>query len=374
MKPEQAAAAQLRERGISPSAVKVVLMISTSTTPARSPSSPTRPSWSARRSGRPRRARPVPRLRQAPVRPRLRLPAARLRRSRRGVVPGFARSFDVFGDGSVRVVYTRASLGHMSVVLRTARGEVLVAGDAIYLRRTLDDMHLPYRIEDEHLFRRSLREIRQYATETPEATIVPGHDWGLAARLGLLKHVLARRRDVDRARLAYPGDQVERLEAVEHVLERHGLGPARVVAAHVEGEPGGVQRVLARGEPGCRAPAGAGTPGRARCSSRPATPACPTRCAPPRRGSWRARTPRGAARGRVRSASRRAASSPSWRSSHPGCPRTAAARPSGRRPRVAGRLVDLVSAGGCRTSSADALRSAASRGGAARRGRCGRGA
>ena len=29
----------------------------------------------------------------------------------------------------------------------------------------------------EEMFRRSLREIRQYATETPEALIVPGHDW-----------------------------------------------------------------------------------------------------------------------------------------------------------------------------------------------------
>jgi glyoxylase-like metal-dependent hydrolase (beta-lactamase superfamily II) len=65
----------------------------------------------------------------------------------------------------------------MSIVLRTGRGEVLIAGDAIYMRRTLDDQHLPYRVEDEHLFRRSLREIRQYATETPEALIVPGHDW-----------------------------------------------------------------------------------------------------------------------------------------------------------------------------------------------------
>jgi N-acyl homoserine lactone hydrolase len=84
----------------------------------------------------------------------------------------------VFGDGSVRVVYTPGhTLGHMSVVLRTGRGEVLLAADAIYLRRTLDDMHLPYRTEDEHLFRRSLREIRQYATETPQAVIVPGHDW-----------------------------------------------------------------------------------------------------------------------------------------------------------------------------------------------------
>jgi N-acyl homoserine lactone hydrolase len=91
---------------------------------------------------------------------------------------GFARSFDVFGDGSLRVVYTPGhTLGHMSVVLRTARGEVLVAGDAMYLRRTLADTHLPYRTEDEHLFRRSLREIRRYADETPGALIIPGHDW-----------------------------------------------------------------------------------------------------------------------------------------------------------------------------------------------------
>jgi N-acyl homoserine lactone hydrolase len=90
---------------------------------------------------------------------------------------GFARSFDLFRDGSVRAVYTPGhTLGHLSVVLRTERGEVLVAGDAIYMRETLADTHLPYRTEDEHLFRRSLREIRQYATETPEALIVPGHD------------------------------------------------------------------------------------------------------------------------------------------------------------------------------------------------------
>jgi N-acyl homoserine lactone hydrolase len=91
---------------------------------------------------------------------------------------GFARSFDLFGDGSVRTVYTPGhTLGHMSVVVRTARGEVLVAADAIFLRRTLAESHLPYRVADEHLFRRSLREIRQYATETPAALIVPGHDW-----------------------------------------------------------------------------------------------------------------------------------------------------------------------------------------------------
>jgi N-acyl homoserine lactone hydrolase len=78
----------------------------------------------------------------------------------------------------VRLVYTPGhTLGHLSVVLRTSGGEVLVAGDAVYLRSTLADDHLPYRMEDEHLFRRSLREIRQYQAETPDALIIPGHDW-----------------------------------------------------------------------------------------------------------------------------------------------------------------------------------------------------
>jgi N-acyl homoserine lactone hydrolase len=91
---------------------------------------------------------------------------------------GFARAFDVFGDGSVRIAFTPGhSAGHMSVVLQTARGEVLVAGDAIFMRRTLDEEHLPHLLADEHLFRRSLREIKQYVKETPDALVIPGHDW-----------------------------------------------------------------------------------------------------------------------------------------------------------------------------------------------------
>jgi N-acyl homoserine lactone hydrolase len=91
---------------------------------------------------------------------------------------GFGRSFDLFGDGSLRCVYTPGhTAGHLSVVLRLKAREVLLAGDAIFLRRTLDDMRLPYLTADDHLFLRSLREIRQYAKETPDALIVPSHDW-----------------------------------------------------------------------------------------------------------------------------------------------------------------------------------------------------
>jgi len=69
------------------------------------------------------------------------------------------------------------TMGHMSVVLRTGSGEVLLAGDAIFMHRTLEDDHLPGLVADEHLFRRSLREIRQYKKETPDALVIPGHDW-----------------------------------------------------------------------------------------------------------------------------------------------------------------------------------------------------
>lgn len=90
----------------------------------------------------------------------------------------FGRALDIFGDGSVRAVYTPGhTLGHVSYVLRLrGRREALIAGDAIYAMRTLADSHPPIRMADEHEFRRSLREIQLYAEQTPDALIVPGHD------------------------------------------------------------------------------------------------------------------------------------------------------------------------------------------------------
>jgi N-acyl homoserine lactone hydrolase len=89
----------------------------------------------------------------------------------------FGRSFDLFGDGSVRALFTPGHThGHMSFALRTRDREVLVAGDAIYALETLRTGQLPFKIEDEHLFGRSLREIELYAEQTPDALIIPGHD------------------------------------------------------------------------------------------------------------------------------------------------------------------------------------------------------
>ena len=98
----------------------------------------------------------------------------------------FGRSFDLFGDGSVRLVFTPGhTLGHLSVVLRLKKREALLAGDAIYLERTLREKALPHQMEDEHLFKRSLREIELYAREAPDAVIVPGHDIEAWQRLPL---------------------------------------------------------------------------------------------------------------------------------------------------------------------------------------------
>lgn len=89
----------------------------------------------------------------------------------------FGRALDLFGDGSVMLVDTPGHThGHMAVVLRLAGGEALVAGDAAYTMRTLRDSHVPHRMDDEHRFRRSLREIQLYMEQTPGAVVIPGHD------------------------------------------------------------------------------------------------------------------------------------------------------------------------------------------------------
>jgi glyoxylase-like metal-dependent hydrolase (beta-lactamase superfamily II) len=89
----------------------------------------------------------------------------------------FGRSLDVLGDGSVRLVSTPGhSAGHMSVVLRLRKREVLLAGDAVDTLLTLRESRLPYMMSDEHRFRRSLREIQLYARENPDALVLCGHD------------------------------------------------------------------------------------------------------------------------------------------------------------------------------------------------------
>ncbi|MFY9487092.1 MAG: N-acyl homoserine lactonase family protein [Solirubrobacterales bacterium] len=96
----------------------------------------------------------------------------------------FGRSFDLFGDGSITLVSTPGHTpGHQSVVARLGSREVLICGDAALGKRTLDEGIPPATVDDQHTFKRSLREIRAYMQMTPGALIIPGHDPGIWQQL-----------------------------------------------------------------------------------------------------------------------------------------------------------------------------------------------
>jgi N-acyl homoserine lactone hydrolase len=97
----------------------------------------------------------------------------------------FGRTFDLFGDGSVRLASTPGhTLGHQSVICRLAQRDLVIAGDAIYTRRQLDGGPEPARQVDPHTWRRSLRELQRFRDRYPQAVIVPGHDPDFFATIG----------------------------------------------------------------------------------------------------------------------------------------------------------------------------------------------
>ncbi len=96
----------------------------------------------------------------------------------------FGRTFDLFGDGSVRLAFTPGhTAGHQSVVLRLRERDFIVAADAVYTMRQLEGGPEPLRPEDTHNWRRSRRELQLFHRDYPRAVIVPGHDAGFWATL-----------------------------------------------------------------------------------------------------------------------------------------------------------------------------------------------
>jgi N-acyl homoserine lactone hydrolase len=98
----------------------------------------------------------------------------------------FGRTFDLFGDGSIRLAYTPGhSAGHVSVVARLREQDFVIGGDATYTVAQLrGDAALAPRPADAHNLRRSLQELKLFAREFPEAIITPGHDAEFFAKLG----------------------------------------------------------------------------------------------------------------------------------------------------------------------------------------------
>jgi N-acyl homoserine lactone hydrolase len=97
----------------------------------------------------------------------------------------FGRTFDLLGDGSVRLAFTPGhSAGHCSVICRLAGEDFVIGGDAMYMAGQLDGTEpLPPRPFDAHRLRRSLQELRLFHAQFPGAVITPGHDPDFYSRI-----------------------------------------------------------------------------------------------------------------------------------------------------------------------------------------------
>jgi N-acyl homoserine lactone hydrolase len=82
---------------------------------------------------------------------------------------------DLFGDGSVVCLPTYGHTpGHQSLRIRGDRGDVVLAADACYLRRTLETLHPAGVVHDPEAMLRSLHALR--ALQAAGAQIFYGHD------------------------------------------------------------------------------------------------------------------------------------------------------------------------------------------------------
>jgi glyoxylase-like metal-dependent hydrolase (beta-lactamase superfamily II) len=95
-----------------------------------------------------------------------------------GSYASFGRTFDLFGDGSVRLAFTPGhSAGHCSVICRLGDDDFVIGGDAVYMQGQLDGSEpLAPRPFDAHNLRRSVQELRLFHSQFPGAVITPGHD------------------------------------------------------------------------------------------------------------------------------------------------------------------------------------------------------
>jgi N-acyl homoserine lactone hydrolase len=93
-------------------------------------------------------------------------------------LPGAAAEVDLFGDGLVRLVSTPGhTAGHRSIILRLSGDrELLLTGDAAYARRTIDDNLLPLLTWNDEAYKTSLNWVREWVGGHPGAPVIPGHD------------------------------------------------------------------------------------------------------------------------------------------------------------------------------------------------------
>ncbi len=82
---------------------------------------------------------------------------------------------DLFGDGTITCLKTSGhTAGHQSIRVRTEDGTFVVCGDCCYLRRTLEDEHLPTFQFDADQQLASIRRMK--SEQDGGATLIFGHD------------------------------------------------------------------------------------------------------------------------------------------------------------------------------------------------------
>lgn len=93
-------------------------------------------------------------------------------------IPHEADEIDFLGDGTITVLSTPGhTAGHRSLVLRLASGgELLLTGDAVYARETVERSLTPVLTWKDGPYRASLARMQRWIAEHPGAPYVPGHD------------------------------------------------------------------------------------------------------------------------------------------------------------------------------------------------------
>ena len=180
MDPAQTAAAQLRARGVDPAELRLIVMthlhFDHASALAEFPDATvvvSQAEWRAAGA----RGPALHGYNPAQLDPRLQYRTVDLHAPPAQPRGPFARTLDLFGDGSVTLLDTPGhSAGHVAILLRLREREALIAGDAIYTLATLREGKRPWRSESSTDFEESVRALGAYDREHPDALIIPGHD------------------------------------------------------------------------------------------------------------------------------------------------------------------------------------------------------
>lgn len=91
---------------------------------------------------------------------------------------GFDHVLDLLGDGTIRLAFTPGHTdGHCSILLATESGPVLLTGDAVFARRTIEERWVPLTVAGKvSEYKDSMEKIAAWVDAHPDAPVICGHD------------------------------------------------------------------------------------------------------------------------------------------------------------------------------------------------------